>query len=237
MRGSPSGELATGVFVSVRQRHPASGRCHHHRCSPTGLSLAGWTLIPAFPGLPARITRVYAPFDRGGPHRGVVRRHLSTPSCKLNGCAHSGTAGADGNRGLPAPDRYDITFDHVSFAYREGAGVLEDVSFTARQGEVTALMGPSGGGKSTALQAGRPVLGRHRREGARGRDGRVHGGPGDPPALLLHGVPGCGAVSGHGDGEHPSGPPGRHRRGGAGGRAGPPNATSLSANCPRATRR
>ena len=50
------------------------------------------------------------------------------------------------------PDRYDITFDHVSFAYREGAGVLEDVSFTARQGEVTALIGPSGGGKSTACK-------------------------------------------------------------------------------------
>ena len=47
------------------------------------------------------------------------------------------------------PNRYDITFDHVSFAYREGDGVLEDVSFTAKQGEVTALIGPSGGGKST----------------------------------------------------------------------------------------
>ena len=50
------------------------------------------------------------------------------------------------------PSRYDITFDHVSFAYREGAGVLDDVSFTARQGEVTALIGPSGGGKSTACK-------------------------------------------------------------------------------------
>ena len=50
------------------------------------------------------------------------------------------------------PNRYDITFDHVSFAYREGAGVLENVSFTARQGEVTALIGPSGGGKSTACK-------------------------------------------------------------------------------------
>ena len=47
---------------------------------------------------------------------------------------------------------YDITFDHVSFAYREGAGVLENVSFTAKQGEVTALIGPSGGGKSTACK-------------------------------------------------------------------------------------
>ncbi len=50
------------------------------------------------------------------------------------------------------PENYDITFDHVSFAYREGDGVLEDVSFTARQGEVTALIGPSGGGKSTACR-------------------------------------------------------------------------------------
>ena len=50
------------------------------------------------------------------------------------------------------PQNYDISFDHVSFAYREGDGVLEDVSFTARQGEVTALIGPSGGGKSTACK-------------------------------------------------------------------------------------
>ncbi len=44
---------------------------------------------------------------------------------------------------------YDITFDHVSFAYEPGKPVLKDVSFTARQGQVTALVGPSGGGKST----------------------------------------------------------------------------------------
>ena len=50
------------------------------------------------------------------------------------------------------PQGYDITFDHVKFAYNENEGVLEDVSFTARQGEVTALVGPSGGGKSTAAK-------------------------------------------------------------------------------------
>lgn len=44
---------------------------------------------------------------------------------------------------------YDITFDHVSFAYEPGKPVLKDVSFTAKQGQVTALVGPSGGGKST----------------------------------------------------------------------------------------
>lgn len=44
---------------------------------------------------------------------------------------------------------YDITFDHVGFAYNKEETVLENVSFTARQGEVTALIGPSGGGKTT----------------------------------------------------------------------------------------
>ena len=43
----------------------------------------------------------------------------------------------------------DVVFDHVGFAYRSGETVLKDVSFTAKQGEVTALVGPSGGGKTT----------------------------------------------------------------------------------------
>ena len=44
---------------------------------------------------------------------------------------------------------YDITFNHVSFSYEPGKPVLKDVSFTVKQGQVTALVGPSGGGKST----------------------------------------------------------------------------------------
>lgn len=47
---------------------------------------------------------------------------------------------------------YDIVFDNVSFAYNTGEQVLSGVSFTAKQGEVTALIGPSGGGKSTAAR-------------------------------------------------------------------------------------
>ncbi len=43
----------------------------------------------------------------------------------------------------------DIVFEHVKFAYNKNELVLRDVSFTARQGEVTALIGPSGGGKTT----------------------------------------------------------------------------------------
>lgn len=79
--------------------------------------------------------------------------------------------------------RYDITFDHVTFAYQEGQEVLHDISFTARQGQVTALVGASGGGKSTIaklaarfwdIDAGRITLG--------GRDiSQI-----DPEALLAH---------------------------------------------------
>ena len=46
-------------------------------------------------------------------------------------------------------DSYDLTFSNVRFSYEEGETVLSDISFTAKQGEVTALIGPSGGGKST----------------------------------------------------------------------------------------
>ena len=51
-----------------------------------------------------------------------------------------------------AYDGYDIVFDHVGFSYKDGKQVLKDVSFTARQGQVTALVGPSGGGKSTSAK-------------------------------------------------------------------------------------
>ena len=63
---------------------------------------------------------------------------------------------------------YDITFDHVRFSYEKDKPVLRDVSFTAKQGQVTALVGPSGGGKSTVaklaakfypLDGGRILLG------------------------------------------------------------------------------
>ena len=51
------------------------------------------------------------------------------------------------------PDGFDIVFDHVDFSYQgDDEGVLKDVSFAAKQGEITALVGPSGGGKSTAAK-------------------------------------------------------------------------------------
>jgi ATP-binding cassette subfamily B protein len=47
------------------------------------------------------------------------------------------------------PENYDIVFEDVSFSYEKGKQVMKSVSFKAKQGEITALVGPSGGGKST----------------------------------------------------------------------------------------
>ena len=47
------------------------------------------------------------------------------------------------------PNGYDICFENVGFSYDQEKTVLRDVTFTAKQGQVTALVGPSGGGKTT----------------------------------------------------------------------------------------
>lgn len=67
-----------------------------------------------------------------------------------------------------SPPNYDIEFHHVSFSYEKGNDVLKNVSFLARQNEITALIGNSGGGKTTCaslaarfydLDAGRITIG------------------------------------------------------------------------------
>lgn len=66
------------------------------------------------------------------------------------------------------PKNYDIQFNNVDFSYESGKQVLRNTSFTAKQGEITALVGPSGSGKSTAaklaarfwdIQSGKITLG------------------------------------------------------------------------------
>ena len=92
------------------------------------------------------VTRVYAPFDQSLAL--IAEVFVSDVSVqRLNEVLDAPVAsGADAF----APEGHDVVFDHVCFAYDEaGETVLEDVSFTARQGEVTALVGPSGSGKTT----------------------------------------------------------------------------------------
>ena len=199
-------ELATGVFVCSAQAFLRLGLATTVLTGGS-LLLAGELSFLYFLGFLFAAARLYDPL-------GVVLQNIAaTFNTKLQIERMRSILEQPVQTGTEDfhPDRYDITFDHVSFAYREGTGVLEDVSFTARQGEVTALIGPSGGGKSTACKLAARSWDVTRREGTFRWDGCVHGGPGDPFALLLHGVPGRGAVPGYGDGEHPSGPPGRHR--------------------------
>ena len=93
------------------------------------------------------ITRVYAPFDQSLAL--IAERFVSQVSAdRMNEIYDTPTAeGAEKFE----PKGHDIVFEHVGFSYDEKE-VLHDVSFTAKEGEVTALVGPSGSGKSTCAR-------------------------------------------------------------------------------------
>ena len=93
------------------------------------------------------ITRVYAPFDQSLAL--IAEMFVSQVSAdRMNEIYDTPTAeGAE----KFAPKGHDIVFEHVGFSYDEKE-VLHDVSFTAKEGEVTALVGPSGSGKSTCAR-------------------------------------------------------------------------------------
>lgn len=93
------------------------------------------------------ITRVYAPFDQSLAL--IAEMFVSQVSAdRMNEIYDTPTAeGAEKFE----PKGHDIVFEHVGFSYNEKE-VLHDVSFTAKEGEVTALVGPSGSGKSTCAR-------------------------------------------------------------------------------------
>ena len=93
------------------------------------------------------ITRIYAPFDQSLAL--IAELFVSQVSAdRMN--ALFDTPIAEGAE-VFHPQGHDIVFDHVEFAYDKEA-VLHDVSFTAKEGEITALVGPSGSGKSTCAR-------------------------------------------------------------------------------------
>ena len=100
------------------------------------------------------VSRIYAPFDQAlmlmselfAAESSAKRMRSITEEPVATGSAEFAPAG------------HDVVFDHVAFGYgagedgRAGEQVLRDVSFTAREGQVTALVGPSGSGKSTCAR-------------------------------------------------------------------------------------
>ena len=114
------------------------------------------------------VSRIYAPFDQALAL--IAELFISEVSAeRLQAIYDEPVAeGAD----TFAPDGHDIVFDSVSFAYKaksahgekniqeeDPSSVLNNVSFTAKEGEVTALVGPSGSGKSTCARLAARLLG------------------------------------------------------------------------------
>ena len=140
------GELVTGLFVngaSVIMRLGVATTI----LVGAGLILSGqidFMLLFLFLMV---ITRIYAPFDQSLAL--IAELFVSQVSAdRMNALFDTPIAeGAETFR----PKGHDIVFDHVEFAYDKEA-VLHDVSFTAKEGEITALVGPSGSGKSTCAR-------------------------------------------------------------------------------------
>ncbi len=93
------------------------------------------------------ITRIYAPFDQSLAL--IAEMLISQVSANRINEIHQ-TPTAEGSD-VFEPKGHDIEFRNVCFAY-DDKEVLHDVSFIAKEGEITALVGPSGSGKSTCAR-------------------------------------------------------------------------------------
>ena len=141
-----SGEISTGIFVNAASVIMRLGVA---TTILTGASmiLSGKIDFMVFFMFLLVITRVYAPFDQALAL--IAEMFVSQVSAsRLNEIYDTEAAGGSDTF---EPDGHDIEFRNVSFAY-DNEQVLSGVSFTAKEGEVTALVGPSGSGKSTCAR-------------------------------------------------------------------------------------
>lgn len=140
------GELGTGIFVNAASVIMRLGVATTILAGAS-LILSGQIDFMLLFLFLLVITRVYAPFDQSLVL--IAELFVSQVSAdRMNEIYDTPTAeGAE----VFQPKGHDIVFDHVGFAY-DKKKVLDGVSFTAREGEVTALVGPSGSGKSTCAR-------------------------------------------------------------------------------------
>ena len=140
------GELSTGIFVNAASVIMRLGVATTILTGTT-LILSGQIDFMMLFMFLLVITRVYAPFDQALAL--IAEMFISQVSAnRLNEIYETETA--EGSERFQ-PQGHDIVFENVGFSY-DDKKVLRGVSFTAKEGEVTALVGPSGSGKSTCAR-------------------------------------------------------------------------------------
>ena len=147
------GELANGLVMNSAMVVLRLGIATTIACGAAMVASGGIGFMTLFAYL-LMASRIYAPFDQAlmlvselFASESSARRMREIMDEPLVGGSETFT-----------PAGHDVTFEHVAFSYgagedgRAGAQVLRDMSFTAREGQVTALVGPSGSGKSTCAR-------------------------------------------------------------------------------------
>ena len=141
-----SGELSTGIFVNAASVIMRLGVATTILVG-ANLILSGKIDFMLYFMFLLAITRIYAPFDQSLAL--IAEMFISQVSANRL-MEIQDTKTAEG-RDTFAPQGHDIEFKDVEFAY-DKESVLKGASFTAKEGEVTALVGPSGSGKSTCAK-------------------------------------------------------------------------------------
>ena len=143
-RRQVASELTTGVFVTSAQAFLKLGIGTTVFVGAT-LLVSGQTDFMTYFAFLLVVTRVYDPVNL------ILQSIGELLSMRLSIRRTQELAAEKPMEGSTdfAPRGHDVVFEDVSFSYGDGEQVLRDVSFTAREGEVTALVGPSGSGKST----------------------------------------------------------------------------------------
>ena len=139
-------ELTNGIFVNAASVIMRLGVATTILAG-TGMILSGEISFMVLFMFLLVITRVYAPFDQALAL--IAEMFLSQVSANRLMEIHDAKT-AEGSETF-SPEGHDIVFENVGFAY-DNEQVLRGVSFTAKEGEVTALVGPSGSGKSTCAR-------------------------------------------------------------------------------------